>query len=251
MYRIQRRQLLQALPALGFGGLRAQSGASAMAEDLLQPIKSLFKGTDPITWLFTGDSITHGALHTMGWRDYPQHFAERVRWEMSRYRDVVINTGISGDRMPGLLKDAEWRVHRFQPKVVSLMMGMNDCVAGVSGREQYRTDLEAFLNQVHARGSILLLHTPNLIYFPNDARRKDLPAYVDILRDFAIRNKVLLVDHYRHWTETRKDSNELLYLLSDGAIHPNQYGHTAFAIYLFRCLDIFDPASRTCCQFVP
>ena len=121
----------------------------------------------------------------MGWRDYPQHFAERVRWEMSRYRDVVINTGISGNRMPGLLKDVDWRVHRFQPQVVSLMMGMNDCAAGASGRDQYRNKPRNPFAPVQARGSILLLHTPNLIYFPNDARRKDLPAYVDILRDFA------------------------------------------------------------------
>jgi acyl-CoA thioesterase-1 len=251
MDNIRRRQLLQALPALGLGGLQAQTSESAGTADAFQPIKALFKGSDPVTWVFTGDSITHGALHTMGWRDYPQHFAERVRWEMSRYRDVVINTGISGDRLPGLLKDVEWRVHRFQPKVVSLMMGMNDCVAGAAGRDQYRTSLETFRSQVQAHGSMLLLHTPNLIYFPNDARRKDLPAYVEILRDFATQSKVPLVDHYRHWTETRKDSNELLYLLSDGAIHPNQYGHAEFAIYLFRCLDILDPASRTCRQFVP
>ena len=54
--------------------------------------------------MFTGDSITHGALHTMGWRSYPEHFAERVRWELGRMRDIVINTGISGDRMPAYSK---------------------------------------------------------------------------------------------------------------------------------------------------
>ena len=133
MDKLGRRQLLQALPVLGLA-----QAATAAEKDLFQPIRQLFKDTTPVTWVFTGDSITHGALHTMGWRDYPQHFAERVRWEMSRYRDVVINTGISGDRMPGLLKDADWRVYRFQPKVVSLMMGMNDCTAGAAGRDEYR-----------------------------------------------------------------------------------------------------------------
>lgn len=82
-----------------------------------------------MTWLFTGDSITHGALHTRGWCSYPAHFAERVRWEMRHLRDVVINTGIGGDRTPGLLADLDWRVLRFKPDVVSLTYGVNDCSA--------------------------------------------------------------------------------------------------------------------------
>jgi lysophospholipase L1-like esterase len=51
----------------------------------------------PITWVFVGDSITHGARHTNGWRSYSEHFAERMRWEMKRYTDTVINTGITND----------------------------------------------------------------------------------------------------------------------------------------------------------
>ena len=67
------------------------------AVDGLEGIKTLLAGKDPVMWVITGDSITHGALHTLGWRSYPEHFAERVRWELRRVRDIVINTGISGD----------------------------------------------------------------------------------------------------------------------------------------------------------
>src|SRR5581483_8207312 len=142
--KLLRRDVFRSLPALASpAGLQSQSNQVA---ESFQPIRALLSGNNPVTWVFTGDSITHGALHTMGWRDYPQHFAERVRWEMHRYRDVVINTGISGDRMPGLLADADWRVYRFQPKVVSLMMGMNDCTAGPTGRDEYRRNLETFLD---------------------------------------------------------------------------------------------------------
>ena len=52
---------------------------------------------DPWCWLFYGDSITHGAAHTHGWRSFPEIFAERVRWEIHHMHDVVINTGISGN----------------------------------------------------------------------------------------------------------------------------------------------------------
>lgn len=59
-------------------------------------IKQLLKQDKPVKWLFTGDSITHGASHTFGWRDYVQVFEERARYELGRVSDVVIRTGISG-----------------------------------------------------------------------------------------------------------------------------------------------------------
>lgn len=35
----------------------------------------------PVTWVFLGDSITQGVVHTHGHRGYVEHFAERVRGE--------------------------------------------------------------------------------------------------------------------------------------------------------------------------
>ncbi len=67
------------------------------------------------TWVFTGDSITHGALYTEGWRSYPEHFAERVRWELRRFQDVVINTGVIGEGSARLLANLDARVLRFAP----------------------------------------------------------------------------------------------------------------------------------------
>ena len=239
---LQRREFLQ-VAAL----------TQALGGPSFQPIQALLKGKEPVTWVFTGDSITHGALHTMGWRSYPEHFAERVRWELRRVRDIVINTGISGDRITGLLKDAEWRVHRFRPHVVSLMMGMNDCTAGPAGRDTFRQGLERFHAEVKERNGLLLLNTSNRIWSPDmqKDRRSDLPAYMDIVREVAAAHQLPLVDHYQHWTQTRKDTYELIYLLSDATVHPNQYGHAEFANLLFRHLGIFDAASRTCRMFVP
>jgi len=180
---LNRREML----ALAAAAQAPTGTAQNQVPDNFDKIRRLLHGTDPVTWVFTGDSITHGALHTNGWRSYVEHFAERVRFELKRSRDIVINTGISGHRMTNLVPDAEWRVHRFQPQVVSLMMGMNDCVAGPSGRETYRTELSKFFSMLTERKSLLLLHTPNPIVIIDPAKelRKDLPAYVDILRKFA------------------------------------------------------------------
>src|SRR5665647_1822505 len=57
----------------------------------LERIKELLRQKNPLKWLFTGDSITAGVEHTHGYRSYPEIFGERIRWEMGRPRDIVIN----------------------------------------------------------------------------------------------------------------------------------------------------------------
>ena len=248
MDNIKRRHFVMSLVAAGQAG--AQNAGEPGSADPFRPIHDLLSGTAHLTWVFTGDSITHGALHTMGCRSYPEHFAERVRWELQRRQDVVVNTGISGDRMSRLLQNQDWRVWRFQPDVVSLMMGMNDCTEGQSGRSTYRSNLEMFLKSAEQHRTKLLLHAPNPILMAADARRRDLPGYVEQLRAFAREHDLPLIDHYQYWSTVHKP-DELVYLLSDGAIHPNQYGHVELAKLMFQKLGIFDPASRTCKLFVP
>ena len=36
----------------------------------MKDVKELLNEDRPVTWLSAGDSITHGAVHTLGWRDY-------------------------------------------------------------------------------------------------------------------------------------------------------------------------------------
>jgi len=217
----------------------------------LEGIKKLLSGKEALTWVITGDSITHGALHTLGWRSYPEHFAERVRWELRPMRDIVINTGISGDTTGGLLADLDWRALRFQPHVVSIMLGMNDASRGKGGRETFRKNLGAIVAKVMDAGAIPLLNTPNTIYIKKAGGRADLPAYAEIVRDLAARSKLALVDHWKYWQKTKPDQEKLLVWLEDQSIHPNVYGHRAFAREIFRVLGIFDPKSPTCKLEVP
>lgn len=246
-----RRQIL----AAGLGSLALKPSAARAEKgnpSELDKIKALFKRPEPIIWLFTGDSITHGALHTHGMRSYPEHFAERVRWELRRMRDVVINTGISGDTVPGLLKDLPHRVLRFNPTVVSVMMGMNDVAAGPAGRERfhaaYNTLIDRLRNETKA---LILLHTPNPIT-PAATRRRDLPTYAQIVREVAKDRGVALVDQDKLWREyIARRSTDLNYLLNDGAIHPNGSGHVLFAHCTFQVLGIHDPASNTGRLYVP
>lgn len=232
----------------------AANATLASGEDRTDPfndLKKMIGEKEPITWVFTGDSITHGALHTYGWRSYVEHFAERVRWELKRMHDFVINTGISGDTLKGISADADRRIFQFRPQVVSLHIGMNDCREAEKGKATFRRSLENLIEKVEKQKSILLLHTPNLIDFLKSEERRLLPDYVEIIREIGAEYNLPVVDHYGYWVSQTANSSRLQFWLNDGAIHPNNFGHMVMAHKIFHDLGIFDSSSPTCKFFIP
>ena len=222
-----------------------------LQDDSFRALRARLADKKPIIWVFTGDSITHGALHTFGWRSYVEHFAERVRFEMRRMNDFVINSGISGDTLKGISDKVDWRVFQFRPDIISLNIGMNDCREAEKGKVFFRQSFEKFLEKVHEQKSLLLLNTPNLIDYRKAPERQALPDYVEMIRDLATRYRLPLVDHYSYWEKETRNSSRLQFWLNDGSIHPNHFGHIVLAQKIFQDLGIFDPSSMTCKLFVP
>lgn len=205
-----------------------------------------------LTWVVTGDSITQGAKWLGTSRSYPELLSERVRWEMGRLRDLVIDSGVSGEVASGLLDDFEWRVLRFKPDIVSIMIGTNDSRFGPAGRDKFRSNLVEIVRRVRAAGAIPILHTTSPIDFdaPAGKLRSDLPAYDLIIAEVASREGVILVDHWGIWRKTVPEANALRRLLAD-PVHPNAAGHRKLAVETFRALGIYSESSVICRESAP
>jgi lysophospholipase L1-like esterase len=215
----------------------------------MEKVKAFLRSKDPVKWLFYGDSITHGALHTFGCRDYTELFSERLRFELGRPRDIVIKTAISGNNTRSLLADFEWRVAQFRPHVVFLMIGMNDCSSKNDiTLEEFERNLHELADRVLAIGGRPVLQTSSPI-LPGTApdRTPHFGSYMDAVRRVAADRALPLIDHTRFWLQSEA---KLYYWMSD-AFHPNNWGHMAFAELLYRELDIFDPASHSCRFYRP
>jgi lysophospholipase L1-like esterase len=248
---MDRRKFLLATGAATIAANSTMVSGENRTDDPFNDVKKMISEKKPITWVFTGDSITHGALHTYGWRSYVEYFAERVRWEMKRMHDFVINTGISGDTLKGISADVDRRIFQFRPQVISLNIGMNDCREGDKGKAAFKQYLENLIEKAERQKSILLLQTPNLIDFLKSEERQPLPKYVEIIREIGAEYKLPLVDHYGYWVSQTANSSRLQFWLNDGAIHPNNFGHIVMAHKIFQDLGIFDPLSPTCKFFIP
>lgn len=216
-------------------------------DDLKQIKKWIANKEKPLKWIFTGDSITQGAKHTLGYRSYPEIFSERIRFEMNRGRDIVINTAISGNATLDILNDFDWRIAQFNPQIISLMIGTNDAadIRHISVNA-FENNLRALVQKIRKLHAIPILHTPNIIDTEEKSgqERLTLPQYVDVVRKVAKECSIILVDHWKYWEDNREKVLDEKW--RNDPLHPNGRGHLEMARLLFKTLSIFDDNSFTC-----
>ncbi|MCX5143722.1 GDSL-type esterase/lipase family protein [Streptomyces sp. NBC_00338] len=216
-------------------------------------ISTVLNSGTPATWVVTGDSITHGALHTNGWRSYPEHWTERVRWELGKpkNRDFVVDSGVSGATSAELVARFGERVTAFSPDVVSLMIGTNDIATSGLGPDVYRANLVSLVRSVRALpGSpVPVLQSPNPVDPAKWPGRVNLSQYARVMGEVAAQENAVFVDHYNDWLAGNGGQVPLT-LLSDG-LHPDQHGHHRIVLRMIKDLRIFDASSRVCSLRIP
>lgn len=191
------------------------------------PLSNLVSSSAPLDWVFTGDSITQGVSHTHGERCWVEHVHERIRYELGRPLDAIVNTGIAGWTAPQVLGEFDRLVGRFDPDVVSIALGMNDCMGGRPGRPHFAAALGRLVRQSQELGAQVVLHTPNTIALGAANIDTEVAAYAQLVRDVAADYDVPLVDHHTHWAREYHGGPPLPWL--DEAVHPNGAGHRAMA----------------------
>jgi acyl-CoA thioesterase-1 len=244
--------------------------SSSPSSSEVSSMSDLLTQKKPITWLFCGDSITAGMVYTHGWRNFSELFKERL-YELDRPGDVVINTARSGAHLGDLLGYFDQAVTRFHPDVVFLLFSTNDCVSGPEGVKQFTERYNEAIQRCRKAGaSVVMLQTtvPVMPLDPVQATQLDigpgktvtdqdtyrlrmrlthLPLYVEATRIIAKANKTPLIDHWAVWQQTGTKLGQL----TEGAIHPNEYGHRLMAYAIFSAMGIWDETSPTCRHFLP
>ncbi|MFE6996187.1 SGNH/GDSL hydrolase family protein [Microbacterium sp. NPDC057659] len=205
----------------------------------------------PLTWVLTGDSITHGLIHTRGARNYVDHLHELIRGDLGRVQDVVINTAITGWRADLILDDFTRRVSSWSPDVVTLMIGTNDCTTvwldPPIDADVFRDSVAEFVRRVRAAGAIPVLQTPPAIDLLHAPDRERIGDFAQRIRDVAAEHDVILVDQHVAFTEfsegTGPGNEGMPWGLLDDAFHPNAAGHALLALGLARELGLDEDPS--------
>ncbi|HQG32627.1 MAG TPA: arylesterase [Deltaproteobacteria bacterium] len=95
-----------------------------------------------------GDSLTSGVGASPG-MDYPT----QLSWLISV---TVINAGVPGDTTEGALKRLDRDVLSKSPRIVLVVLGLNDLAGGVPVEEIF-SNLEKIVKRIQARGAMVVV----------------------------------------------------------------------------------------------
>ncbi len=204
-------------------------------------LHELMRSDRPLTWLFAGDSITHGCRHTAGNKNFFEYFRQYLSTPlpngMDRTGDLVLQTGVCSATTGDCLKYFDSWVTSKHPDIIITMLSMNDCVtiSGLDGSPNGDQDLSVFsknLEEITAR--YLKMQAFPIYMIPNTSSRDaDIAPFIPVIREHCKRNGFLCVDHYTLFETTENNAD----WMSDH-IHPSATGHFKMAQEIVRTLQL-------------
>lgn len=199
-----------------------------------------------LTFLFQGDSITDGNRgrnadpnHAMG-HGYAFAIASRVGADFPQEKFNFLNRGISGNKIPDLLKRWQTDALDLKPDVLSILIGINDTGASVrhaadaGSVAEFESGYRTLLQDCKAAkpGMLFILGLPFVCPVGQvkndwDAWRDGVRQRTDVVRKLASECNAVLVDYQAVFDKAARLAPPG-YWVWDG-IHPTPAGHELMA----------------------
>lgn len=209
----------------------------------------------PMTWIFMGDSITHGAGWLYGYDPMVQSFEKFLKDDLGRVKDVVVNTGNSGSTTVHTVNNLWQRLKKYEADVVSIMLGTNDAGGHAVPVEDFKRNMDQIARAIEEKGAVPVLRTP----LPNAAKNNGefLPDYVRAVKEVAkLHPQAILVDQFALWERMILEDNaahkttELFERLIDKdvamKVHPGPRGHLWMTHQFLWELGLWSDKSAVC-----
>lgn len=195
---------------------------------LARTLEDLKNGCD-VTIVAFGDSITAGYAVRRGFTSFWREMLQK------KYLDAkieMINSGVSGDTTMDGLARLDWTVLSYEPDLVTINFGINDCVLRL-GLDDFEMNLVEMVRRIRAGpgSEILLLSSQPLEMPPYDGLVLD---YYQAIERVAKEMDVGFVDVYGAWMERTRQGTPLGSLILSGLDHPNEAGYKILAEVLMR-----------------
>ncbi|MGB7794277.1 MAG: SGNH/GDSL hydrolase family protein [Terrimicrobiaceae bacterium] len=200
-------------------------------------------------WIFVGDSITDSGRRqcpeSVG-SGYVRDVRDWLRASLPAQAPQIINKGISGSTMSDLCRRWEEDVIADNPQLVSILIGINDVLHGLGGRnagtsiESYRenyADILGRLKNAFPQVAIVLCE-PTAIWPPAPAPGNEiLKPFVEAVQHAAIEFGAQSVVPLHRTFEKAVSERPDIDWLPDG-VHPSSSGHMLIARSWLACLGL-------------
>jgi acyl-CoA thioesterase I len=187
-----------------------------------------------LRYVALGDSFTIGTSVTEPER-WPDQLVGRVP-----SLDLVANLGVNGFTTRDVIAVELPQLQGLNPEFVSLLIGVNDLIQGVS-EEEYRRNLNLIIDEVGGRidnGRIVMVSTPDYTVTPAGADYGDpvvqaakIRAYNAIFLEVAKAREILVIDIHGISLGAATDRG----LVASDGLHPSGAQYT-------RWVDVIAPA---------
>ena len=182
-----------------------------------------------VTIVVFGDSITAGYAVRRG---FPSFWKEMLAQKYPGVGIELINSGVSGDTTMDGLARLDWAVLSYEPDLVTVNFGINDCVFGLD-LEEFEPNLAEMIRRIRSgpASEILLLSSQPLETPPYDRLVLD---YYQAIERVAKEMDVGFVNVYGAWMERMRQGKPLSSLIIPGLDHPNEAGYRIIAEELMK-----------------
>ncbi len=191
-------------------------------------VGDLQNGCD-VTIVAFGDSITAGFAVRRG---FPSFWKEMLQRRYPDSKIGMINSGTSGDTTVDGLARLDWSVLSYEPDLVTINFGINDCVLGL-GLEEFEMNFVEMVRRIRAGpgSEVLLLSSQPLETPPYDHLVLD---YYQAIERVAREMDVGFVDVCGAWMDRVRQGMPLGSLILSGLDHPNEAGYRIIAEELMK-----------------
>lgn len=212
-----------------------QTEVAARSADDAERIHELLDDIQPRTWVFTGDNL--GFEIQQARRGWVEHFSDFVHERLGRKHDIILNSSLADSTIIRLFEDLEWRILRFQPDVVLIMPGAEECAAN-GDPDAFQETLQLIVECLHDEGCTVVLCTPPCPAAVNQNVKATLKAATLRIRLVATQTGAVLADHFSHWQAMFNRDSTNANLHHESGRQPSAKGHRELARRLLKSLNI-------------
>jgi len=182
-----------------------------------------------VTIVAFGDSITAGYCVRRG---FPSFWKALLAEKYPEAVVEMINSGTCGDTSMDGLARLDWAALSYEPDLITINFGINDCALGLD-LEEFEMNFVEMVRRIRSgpNSEILLLSSQPLETPPYDRMVLD---YYQAIERVAKQMDVGFVDVYGAWMRHVHAGTPLGSLILPGLDHPNEAGYRIIAEELMR-----------------
>ncbi len=208
--------------------------------DGLNLVRSWLHESQSRVWMFVGDETT-AWLRYHGEPGFAEMFRHRIRWELRRFPDLIVNAGVRNAGIDDLIKIARQGLLQCRADAVFIMPTIADVQLAVEKPFDYSERLRRLAEVVREQGAVPVFQTPPVPSTEGDESIHPLHQLADLVREVAIVEGFPLIDHAEFWQEQGNrdwwaDDKSLI----------SAAGQRALSMLFFSELDLFDRSSQLC-----